>query len=213
MTHPWLTFGSPVRRPSYATQGWAQDRPARSDIHRGMDIRAAVGDPVYAIGDGVVQYARANYAGSDAGNWIGVLHEGDLLSRYLHLSKIFVAAGQQVRRGDLIGAAGMTGASSPHLHFDVYLPESRLAEYVQLFGTPASGFRKSDFGYKVPGEPLIPIDAYAQKVIDGARSQGILFYGQVKHSSSGTIIAVVGILALAGAGVYYVKTVQPRWFR
>jgi murein DD-endopeptidase MepM/ murein hydrolase activator NlpD len=215
MLHPWLTFGSPVRRPSFVTQGWANWRGGRADYHRGLDIRAATGDPVYAIGSGVVKYARADYPGSDAGNWIGIEHADQLLSRYIHLSKMYVSVGQKVSHGQLIGLAGSTGASTPHLHFDVVVPATRLAQYVALFGKPASGFGSSDFGVKVPGEPLIPIDRYDSDVIAGMQQQGIPSYGQiVREGGAGvsTVVAVVGLLALGAAGAYYVKTTRPRWF-
>jgi murein DD-endopeptidase MepM/ murein hydrolase activator NlpD len=195
------------------TQGWANERTRKDPTdhyHRGVDIRAAVGDPVYSIGDGVVKYVRSDYAGSTAGNWIGVIHEGEMLSRYIHLSKILVSVSQRVSKGQQIGLAGSTGSSTPHLHLDVNLPESRLAEYVALFRSPTSGFKASDFGYKVPVEPLIPVDQYQSDVILGAGRQGIALYTQVPRGGagggSGTVIAVLGLLALAGAGVYYVRS-------
>jgi murein DD-endopeptidase MepM/ murein hydrolase activator NlpD len=212
MTHPWLDFVSPVQRPSYASQGWTEDRPAEvGGVHHGLDLRAAVGDPVYAAQAGVVVYAR-NTPTSTAGNWIGIKHAGEMLTRYLHLSQIRVAVGQLVYRGQLVGLAGSTGFSSgPHLHFDVFLPAHRLLEYARLFGAPVGGFgEKTDFGHKVPGEPLIPIDRYADKVVRGARSARIPLYSEVPARTSldsargqSALVAAVGLSVLVAAGIYY----------
>lgn len=215
MLHPWLTFGSPVPRPSFASQGWANWRAGRADVHRGLDLRVPVGTPVRAIGAGTVKYARADYPGSDAGNWIGIEHADGLLSRYIHLSKMYVNPGERVAHGQIIGLSGCTGTScaGPHLHFDVIVPATKLPQYVSFFGKPASGFVASDFGVKVPGEPLIPIDRYDADVIAGMQQQGIPSYGQIVRESAdrNTALVALSLLALAGAGVYYVRTVKPRW--
>lgn len=86
-------------------------------FHEGMDFSAAVGTPVYATGDGVVTAAGWN---SGYGNSIDINHGYDYLTRFAHLSKIYVKKGQEVKRGDLIGLVGSTGKSTgPHLHYEV----------------------------------------------------------------------------------------------
>ena len=60
--------------------------------------------------------------GSDSGygNAIVVDHGFGMTTKYGHLSKIFVVVGQEVKRGQVIGAVGMTGkATGPHLHYEV----------------------------------------------------------------------------------------------
>lgn len=90
-----------------------------SRFHEGMDFSAAVGTPVYATGDGTVKSAGWE---SGYGNSIDINHGFNYLTRYAHLSEILVRAGQQVKRGDLIGKVGNTGKSTgPHLHYEVRL--------------------------------------------------------------------------------------------
>ncbi|APE27357.1 M23 family metallopeptidase [Aurantiacibacter gangjinensis] len=85
--------------------------------HNGVDLAAPTGTPVYATADGVVESAR--YFGS-YGNYVQIGHMGDLETRYAHLSRYTVRAGDQVRKGDLIGYVGSTGRSTgPHLHYEV----------------------------------------------------------------------------------------------
>ncbi|MCC2672089.1 MAG: Murein DD-endopeptidase MepM and murein hydrolase activator NlpD, containing LysM domain [Armatimonadetes bacterium] len=86
-------------------------------LHAGVDIGAGYGSPVFAASEGEVFFAswRGGY-----GKCIIVLHGGGMSTLYGHLSRIDVAAGQHVRRGQRIGAVGSTGLSSgPHLHFEV----------------------------------------------------------------------------------------------
>jgi murein DD-endopeptidase MepM/ murein hydrolase activator NlpD len=85
--------------------------------HNGVDLAAPTGTPVYATADGLV--SRAEYFGS-YGNYIQIEHGGELETRYAHLSDYVVAAGEQVRKGQLIGFVGSTGRSTgPHLHYEV----------------------------------------------------------------------------------------------
>ena len=85
--------------------------------HKGIDHAAPSGTPVYASADGYVTKAEPF---SSYGNYIQIEHGGDFQTRYAHLSGYAVAAGQQVRKGDLIGYVGTTGRSTgPHLHYEV----------------------------------------------------------------------------------------------
>lgn len=89
----------------------------RPIVHRGIDIAAAQGTTVAAAADGRV--IVASYQG-DCGNMIAIDHRGGLSTMYCHLSAMFVGVGQDVQRGQAIGAVGMTGdATGPHLHFQV----------------------------------------------------------------------------------------------
>lgn len=85
--------------------------------HQGIDLAGPVGTPVYATGDGVVIFAgwQRGY-----GNVIKLQHAMGTETRYSHLSKIRVKAGQKVSRNSLIGDMGNTGRSTgPHLHYEV----------------------------------------------------------------------------------------------
>ncbi len=89
--------------------------------HNGIDLRAAVGTPVYAAGSGVVTFAGSGHPwmGAEAGNCILLKHNG-FYTGYAHLSQIKVRNGQQVSKGQLIGLSGESGAAyGPHLHFEV----------------------------------------------------------------------------------------------
>jgi len=86
-------------------------------MHEGIDFNAETGTPVVVAADGVV--LNASYH-NDFGNMIDVDHGDGLISRYAHLSRIGIKAGQMLKRGELIGAVGTTGRSTgSHLHFEV----------------------------------------------------------------------------------------------
>ncbi|RNJ61438.1 MAG: M23 family metallopeptidase [Porphyrobacter sp. IPPAS B-1204] len=85
--------------------------------HAGIDLAAPTGTPVYATADGVV--GRADWY-SSYGLYISINHGAAMETRYAHLSRLAVAAGDNVKKGDLIGYVGSTGRSTgPHLHYEV----------------------------------------------------------------------------------------------
>ncbi|RZA28793.1 MAG: M23 family metallopeptidase, partial [Proteobacteria bacterium] len=84
--------------------------------HKGVDLAAPTGTPVYATADGMV--AKAEWF-SSYGNYIQIEHGGEMQTRYAHLSAYSVQAGSRVQKGDLIGYVGSTGRSTgPHLHYE-----------------------------------------------------------------------------------------------
>ena len=86
-------------------------------MHKGTDMAAPMGTPVYATADGVVIYAGWL---SGYGRLIKVQHEFGIETRFAHLSKIRVEKGQRVSRGDQIGDMGNSGLSTgPHVHYEV----------------------------------------------------------------------------------------------
>ena len=98
--------------------GWrAQPLPGASTNHKGMDFAAATGTPIYAASGGTV--TSAAYSGN-AGNLIVINHGNGLQTYYMQCDALYVSAGQQVSKGQTIGAVGTTGNSTgPHLHFQV----------------------------------------------------------------------------------------------
>lgn len=87
-------------------------------MHSGVDFAAGWGSPIYAVSDG-----RVNFAGwhGGHGNYVRIDHGGGLGTGYGHMSRIAVAPGMTVRRGQVIGYVGSTGLSTgPHLHYEVY---------------------------------------------------------------------------------------------
>lgn len=93
--------------------------------HTGLDIGLPLGSPIYAAEDGVVQTSGWNSGGY--GYYIIINHGGGWQTLYGHNSKLYVAAGETVARGQLIAASGSTGRSTgPHLHFEVRINGSRV---------------------------------------------------------------------------------------
>ena len=106
------------------------------EFHPAVDISTRRGQPVYAAATGRVASADASGA---YGNLIEIDHGFGLNTRYGHLSRFAVAAGDTVQGGDVIGFAGATGrATGYHVHYEVWangrtinplrlLPETRPA--------------------------------------------------------------------------------------
>lgn len=91
------------------------------EFHAGMDIDGERGDLVVAPAAGIV--TEAGWKGG-YGNMIEIDHGNGLFTRYGHLSKIDVQAGDTMTRGQLMGYVGSTGRSTgPHLHYELRLGE------------------------------------------------------------------------------------------
>ena len=92
--------------------------------HAGADFDVPAGTRVKAPADGVVLLADFHFF---AGGSVYVDHGQGLISMYFHLSEIKVKAGDQVRRGDLLGLSGATGrVTGAHLHYGIYLCQARI---------------------------------------------------------------------------------------
>lgn len=88
-----------------------------STYHKGIDWATPTGTPVYASCGGTV--VKAGW-GSGYGYVVYIDHEDGKQTRYGHLSKVLVSAGQSVKQGDKIALSGNTGVSTgPHLHFEI----------------------------------------------------------------------------------------------
>lgn len=88
-------------------------------MHKGLDFAAPRGTPIYAAGDGVVEFAgrKGSY-----GNYVCIRHNGTIKTAYAHMHKFAkgVSSGEKVSQGEIIGYVGTTGRSTgPHLHFEV----------------------------------------------------------------------------------------------
>lgn len=115
------------------TAGWYY---SDAKLHRAIDLRAAVGTPVYAAEDGTVDWVQTwdghTKTGMQSyGNMVRIRHADyngkTLQTRYAHLSSIVVKVGQAVKEGQLIGYTGETGnISGAHLHFEVILNGTRV---------------------------------------------------------------------------------------
>ncbi|MBI5732046.1 MAG: M23 family metallopeptidase [Candidatus Magasanikbacteria bacterium] len=99
--------------------------------HPGIDIALPVGNPIYASDDGLVEKSGWNRGGY--GNMAVVNHGNGLKTRYAHASKLFVQAGEEVKKGDVIGLIGSTGRSTgAHLHFEVLVGGVRVNPFLYV---------------------------------------------------------------------------------
>jgi murein DD-endopeptidase MepM/ murein hydrolase activator NlpD len=98
--------------------GWRPDPfTGESTFHKGVDVRAAYGQPVPVVADGRV--VSAGPAGG-YGLMVVVEHGSGIQTRYAHLSELDVHAGDRVSEGQDVGRVGQTGRSTgPHLHFEI----------------------------------------------------------------------------------------------
>lgn len=164
--------------------------------HDAIDLAAAVGTPVLATEDGVVEWVQAwdgrTTSGNSAqtyGNAIRIRHEDyagkSLATLYAHLDRSLVHNGQKVRAGQQIALSGNTGASTgPHLHFEVrwggrrYNPLCWLDDDFVI--TP--GWRPYMFG---PGEHSVfapPAGELDLHGVDVSRYQNTIDWDAVKAS-------------------------------
>lgn len=94
--------------------GWRWGR-----MHKGIDIAAPIGTPVYAAASGKV--ISAGWSSGGYGNLIKIQHADGSLTYYAHNSKILVRTGQIVEQSQQIADMGNTGFSTgPHLHFEIH---------------------------------------------------------------------------------------------
>ena len=86
--------------------------------HSGLDLGVGMGTPVMAAETGYV--AKVALGTKWYGNYIMIIHGGNITTLYGHLSSVGVNQDQYVTKGQIIGYSGNTGYSSgPHLHFEV----------------------------------------------------------------------------------------------
>ncbi len=87
-------------------------------FHSGIDFTGAHGTPIHCSGDGIV--ITAAYSSTGYGNQVIIDHGFGYKTRYAHMSKVMVAEGDRVKRGQVIGAMGSSGRSTgTHLHYEV----------------------------------------------------------------------------------------------
>ncbi len=108
-----------------------------STVHQGVDLRAKVGTPVYAISDGKVLWGAEEKALYLEGPMIAIDHGDGIVSKYLHLSKVLVKDGAEVKAGDIIGYSGDQGADvqGAHLHFAIKVGDASVSplQFVKEF--------------------------------------------------------------------------------
>jgi murein DD-endopeptidase MepM/ murein hydrolase activator NlpD len=116
-------------------------------FHKGVDISAPYGTGVRVTADGIVVHTAIE---SGYGRLVIVDHGNGLHTYYAHLSRFYVHDGQEVRRGDFVGAVGTSGrVTAPHLHYEVRVGGAPMNPYFYL--AKAGVFRnvpeKQDFPF------------------------------------------------------------------
>jgi murein DD-endopeptidase MepM/ murein hydrolase activator NlpD len=114
-------------------------------FHTGVDLSCPSGTPVKVSADGVVSHAE--WFGA-YGRLVIVDHGDGLQTYYAHLSRLDVIAGQEVRRGQVIGASGSSGrVTSPHLHYEVRRGGTPINPYVFLARSATGETPQPDFPF------------------------------------------------------------------
>jgi murein DD-endopeptidase MepM/ murein hydrolase activator NlpD len=130
-----LPLHMPMKTIKRVTSGYGIRRdPFRHTIamHAGVDFKSGINSPVYATGDG-----KVNTAGWEGayGRMVEIVHDIGVATRYAHLNSITVAAGDRVKRGDMVGRLGNTGRSTgPHLHYETRV-KGRAVDPVRFWQT------------------------------------------------------------------------------
>jgi murein DD-endopeptidase MepM/ murein hydrolase activator NlpD len=112
------------------------------EFHGGVDQRTPAGEAIRAIADGRVAFAKQFNV---LGNAVGLDHGQGLGSMYLHMTRLAVADGAIVKKGDVLGYAGSTGRSTgPHLHWVLYANGVNVnpAQWVKLSACPRAPRKK-----------------------------------------------------------------------
>lgn len=184
------------------TAGWYY---SDGKLHRAIDLRAAVGTPVYAAEDGTVDWVQAwdghsTRGDQSYGNLVRIRHAdyngGKLQTLYAHLKESKVKYGQAVKEGELIGYSGNTGNSTgPHLHFEVRLNGTRCNPLNWLdddFSVARSTVRLGSYtSVKRPATTLVAgAELHLQRVP--------LYVSSTAVSAAGTV-----------SGTYYVWSAEP----
>ena len=189
------------------TAGWYY---SDGSLHRAIDLRAAVGTPVYAAEDGTVDWVQewdgqSTSGNQSYGNLVRLTHAyyngGKLQTLYAHLKESKVKQGQTVKEGELIGYSGNTGHSTgPHLHFEVRLAGTRYNPLNWLdsdFDVASDSVRLGSFA-----SVARPIEDSREYVygIDVSKYQGDIDWAQV--AASGVKFAILRAGSQNDSGPY-----------
>lgn len=119
-----FTITAPIRTTYYNSGDFGVVNETHLSGHKGVDLRAPRGTPIYSIGEGTVKYAGDQGIGGLA---VTILHPDGFKSYYAHLDSIKCKNGQKVTSETIIGTLGDTGNAKgriPHLHFQLWKDNS-----------------------------------------------------------------------------------------
>ena len=121
-------------------------------IHKGLDFAAPRGTPIYAAGNGTIQYAGRKGA---YGNFVLIRHNAIYSTAYAHMKRVNTSKGRRVKQGQIIGYVGTTGRSTgPHLHYEI----RRSGRQVNPFKV------KMPPGRKLKGQELADFQSAREKI-------------------------------------------------
>ena len=124
----------------------------RWKAHKGTDYAAPRGTPIWSTANGTV--IKAGYT-SGNGKYVKVKHSDKYSTQYLHMSKILVKKGQQVKQGQLIGKVGSTGlATGPHVCYRFWVNGKQVDPYRQKLPTAKNIAEKHKEAYLLAIEPV-----------------------------------------------------------
>lgn len=154
-----------------------------SSSHSGVDFRASVGTPVYAVADGTIEGTgdtdKTCYKAS-FGKWVFIRHDNGLATAYGHLSVIKAIEGQSVKKGDLIGYSGSTGhVTGPHLHLTVYASNGVNGEEgARVADRPSTNAACRGRVYRMP---IAPTSAYLDPLVYLPKATAAMFKDSGAH--------------------------------
>lgn len=118
-----LLASTPTRLPTlgYITSEYGvriNPYDSRRKMHEGIDIANRYGADIVAPADGAVSFAGVK---PGYGKIVIIDHGNGIETRFAHSSRLYVQAGERVKRGQRIAAVGNTGHSTgPHCHYEVH---------------------------------------------------------------------------------------------
>lgn len=172
-----IPAGSPLAEPEVTSGFGYRTHPVHGSrkLHGGIDFRAAIGTPVYATADGLVEWAGPHKSG--LGTMIKLNHNFGFATTYSHLKSVNVRPRDYVKKGSLIGYTGNTGISSaPHLHYEI------LYLYKKLNPEPFIEWNTENFSNIVDAHKGIRWKALARNVKGLAGGQTELAEHQAESS-------------------------------
>lgn len=126
------TYIKPISGGRLSSQFGRRKAPTKgaSTYHKGIDWAVPVGTTIWASCGGTV--IKAGW-GSGYGYCVYIQHPDGKVTRYGHMSKVTVKAGQTVKQGEKIGLSGNTGVSSgPHVHFEILVGGTQVNPFTYL---------------------------------------------------------------------------------
>jgi murein DD-endopeptidase MepM/ murein hydrolase activator NlpD len=124
-------------------------------LHGGIDFAAPTGTPIYASGNGTIEWAAMK---GPNGNLVILRHDNGWETYYLHLNRFAagIAAGVRVSQGQQIGEVGTTGRSTgPHLHYEVHINGEKV--------DPLS-VRSNETGQTLSGDALLRFEKLRDQI-------------------------------------------------